>query len=587
MSRRSLVHAVVLAVAVPASVRADLAGHVTATASGDPVAGARVSVRGGATTTSDADGAFMLPAADGTAVTVVAAHAGYFNNWVVTTGPQAALALALDAVPADDDPAYTFTSPETCAVCHPEQYSDWSGSPMALAGVNTWVHDLYDGSGTPGGTNSFVYTRDSVHAAANRASECASCHQPLGWARAPYTALEPLDAGTAAVSHGVACDLCHRVAAIDVTRSNFPGIWPGVVRLARTNPSMPVEFGVLGDTAFQSAVMRPAYQPQLTADVCAACHQDKNDPDEDGDFEQANGVISEPTYLEWKASNYADPTSAEPRTCVDCHMGRRDDLTSACTVQALPPRAAGQIRSHRIEGTTAAMLEHAVSAAVTVERVDGELMVMATVHNSQTGHHVPTGVTVRNVILRVEAFGPDGAVLAPTGGEVIGDLGGIGDPAQGYWAGLPGKLFAKIPADAAGHAPVFYTEATQLASDSRIPAGVSDTTHYTFALPTMPGQVRVVTRVVYRRAFRALVDAKGWTTDGHGGPLEDLAAPDFGHVMAKAEATMMLTDADLSSSSSGCCQTGRHDGGGAVVLAGLTLFALRRSRARTRVVRIS
>jgi hypothetical protein len=38
-------------------------------------------------------------------------------------------------------------------------------------------------------------------------------------------------------------------------------------------------------------------------------------------------------------------------------------------------------------------------------------------------------------------------------------------------------------------------------------------------------------RLIYRKAFRFLVDAKGWTEDGHGQPLVDVIAPDFGHLM--------------------------------------------------------
>ena len=30
-----------------------------------------------------------------------------------------------------------------------------------------------------------------------------------------------------------------------------------------------------------AGLMQPSYQPQLEAELCAACHQDKNDPDED------------------------------------------------------------------------------------------------------------------------------------------------------------------------------------------------------------------------------------------------------------------------------------------------------------------
>ena len=38
-------------------------------------------------------------------------------------------------------------------------------------------------------------------------------------------------------------------------------------------------------------------------------------------------------------------------------------------------------------------------------------------------------------------------------------------------------------------------------------------------------------RLIYRRADRATVDSKSWTTDGHGNPLEDIQAPHFGHLM--------------------------------------------------------
>ncbi len=53
---------------------------------------------------------------------------------------------------------------------------------MAHTGKNSWVLDLYSGSGTPGGMGGFVYTRDSVYASSNPASECAPrisliCHR--------------------------------------------------------------------------------------------------------------------------------------------------------------------------------------------------------------------------------------------------------------------------------------------------------------------------------------------------------------------------------------------------------------------------
>jgi hypothetical protein len=109
---------------------------------------------------------------------------------------------------------------------------------------------------------------------------------------------------------------------------------------------------------------------------------------------------------------------------------------------------------------------------------------------------------------------------------------------------LPGKLFAFVNHDPAGNAPTFFTEAAGVAFDSRIPALATDTTSYSFALPPDGGTLRVRARLIYRRSFRALVDAKQWTTDGHGRPLADLTPPHFGHLMEAAERTVLAVACD-------------------------------------------
>ncbi|MCC7382256.1 MAG: hypothetical protein IT384_10525 [Deltaproteobacteria bacterium] len=502
--------------------------------------GARVSVQASAVeTTADASGAFDLPAASGDVV-VVAAMKGYFNAGAAVTAPAAGVDLLLERVPQADDPSYAFVPPGACAMCHPDQFDAWLPSPMSQAGLNTWVYDTYDGSGTPGGMGGFVYTRDSVLAASNPASECASCHQPEPWVESPYGPLGPLAVPTAGMLHGVSCEICHKIANIDETRPNFPGIWPGVVTLTRPQ-GFQVQYGVLGDTTYSSSgEMRSSYQPQLTAAVCAACHQDKNDPDEDGDFEEPDGVISEPTYLEWLATPYADPASPMRATCVDCHMPATGAPDACNTLPASLGRPAGDVRSHAIAGTTPEYLDNAVTLSLAAALAGGSLAVDVTVTNDLTGHHVPTGVTIRNVILVVEAVGPDGAPLEATGDQTVHDLGGVGDPAQGYYAGLPGKLYAKVNHDASGAGPTFFTDAAGITFDTRIPALTADATHYTFQPPEAGGEVSVRARLIYRRSWRALVDAKGWTEDGHGNPLEDVAPPHFGHLMEEAETTVTV-----------------------------------------------
>jgi hypothetical protein len=290
--------------------------------------------------------------------------------------------------------------------------------------------------------------------------------------------------------------------------------------------------------------MRASYQPQVRSEICAACHQDKNDPDEDGDFEEDNGVISEPTYLEWLSSPYGDPASAQHKECVDCHMPANNE-GAACNMESFT-RPAGDVRSHTLRGTTPEFLENALSMTMNAQLVDDSLDVGIAITNDQTGHHVPTGVTIRNMILLVEAWREsDGQGLEYTGTQVIHDLGGCApgsnqnecnaDPSEGYYGGLPGRLYAKINMAENQTSPTFFTDAVTIVDDNRIPALATDTTQYQFAVPPGTGQVHVRARVIYRRSWRALVDAKQWTQDGHGQPLEDTAPPHFGHLMTSAE----------------------------------------------------
>ena len=504
-------------------------------AAGAPLPGAIVTLQATSQRVTTApDGTFSLPNVPPGFATIVGAHQGWYNATAFTTAPATGVRIQCDPVVIGNDPNYALVDPTGCAVCHPDQHAQWDGSPMAHGGHNGWVYDIYDGSGTPGGQGGFVYLRDSVHAPHNPASECAACHQPEVWIKRNGSALDPIGNLSTEALHGVSCEVCHKIANIDETKPNFPGIWPGVV--THNRPAAPlfdhqVEYGRLGDSSIEiGGVMRPSYQPQFDAAICAACHQDKNDPDRNGNFEEPNGVISEPTYLEWLASPYGDPNSAQYTSCVDCHMPPTN--SPYASVMMHPQRPAGQVRSHLVQGTTPAYLENAVDMATTVTQVGDRLHVDVQVHNNQTGHHVPTGVTVRNVILLVEAWDVrDGTRLAQTLGPVVHRLGGVGDPRQGYYAGLPGKVFAKHNHDASGQGPTFYTDATGIVWDTRIPAGATDATSYEFAVGATAGTLRVRARLVYRRAFRFLVDAKGWTTDGHGEPLEDVQAPYFGHLM--------------------------------------------------------
>jgi len=115
------------------------------------------------------------------------------------------------------------------------------------------------------------------------------------------------------------------------------------------------------------------------------------------------------------------------------------------------------------------------------------------------------------MILLVQVKGADENTLPQIEGATIPEYGGTGDPAQGYYAGLPGKIYAKIlmelwteitPSGA-------YWNPTRIISDNRIPAMGSDTSSFVFSAPAS-GKVQVDVRLIYRRAFIDLTDQKGW-----------------------------------------------------------------------------
>ncbi len=133
--------------------------------------------------------------------------------------------------------------------------------------------------------------------------------------------------------------------------------------------------------------------------------------------------------------------------------------------------------------------------------------------NDKTGNHVPTDSPLRQLILLVEAVDAAGQPLVQLSGPTVPEWGGIGDPAQGYYAGLPGKAYGKVLQEMwTGISPSgAYWSPTRVLSDNRLAAGATDTSRYLFrASPGATTTVRVT--LLYRRAYKALMDQKGWDT---------------------------------------------------------------------------
>ena len=170
------------------------------------------------------------------------------------------------------------------------------------------------------------------------------------------------------------------------------------------------------------------------------------------------------------------------------------------------------IFSHQMPGASdIVLLQNAVSLTAEAHQDRDQLIIDVSVENDQTGHHVPTDSPLRHLILLVEATGENSDPLILKDGPVIPDWGGIGDPEDGYYAGLPGKTYAKIlqeiwteitPSGA-------YWNPTRIKSDNRLAAFETDTSSYTFVLDS-DGEANIRVSLLFRRAFKDMMDQKSW-----------------------------------------------------------------------------
>jgi hypothetical protein len=345
--------------------------------------------------------------------------------------------------------------------------------------------------------------------------------------------------------NGVQCEVCHRAYDVDINQTYNPGVQPESFKLLKYNGNdTPLEFGLLGDVTYHNGVMRAAYNPILSAQLCSGCHEDTVDHDDDGDFSPEDGSLPhESTFTEWQAYQ----ALGNEETCIDCHMPFTDD-TSFCTL-VLEERRPGTIRQHEIRGTTPPFLENALTLEVD-ETIDfGEYRLDVTVTNDLAGHAVPTGVMLRNVILLVLAEDGEGMLLPLAAGDLVDGVGGVGDYLDGDYTGMPGQAFYRNMSNGIVD-QVFYTEAQAILSDTRIQPGQSYAGSFVFDLGADgPRMIDTEVKLIYRRSYRPLLLAKGWTLTGHGEPLADIQPPHYGHLMEiDTLAADICADKDLNNS---------------------------------------
>jgi hypothetical protein len=313
-------------------------------------------------------------------------------------------------------------------------------------------------------------------------------------------------AASAREREGIACDFCHKIReAKAVITAGYPGVQ--AYELHRPSEGHQVFYGPYPDVFPGDDSFNPEYRKSR---YCAPCHN--------GRFWE---VLAYSEFDEWADSSYA----AKGVQCQDCHMkpdaGRKlFALAEKGGVQRVP----GTIPSHEFSGVTDRdLMQKAIACDMRASFEGDDIAVDVTVANRGAGHHYPTGSPMRHLILLVEAVDEQGIRLPYLEGEKVPSWGGRGPVEMGNYAGLPGKGFAKVlrdtihyPASGLGglhfrpEYPAPHWRPAAIESDNRLPANGSDRSTYRFKTEGGPGEITVIARLVYRRAYKQWLDAKGF-----------------------------------------------------------------------------
>lgn len=507
-----------------------------------PVEGAivRVQLTDNKTTTA-ADGSFTLShLAAGVPVKITAWAKGYYIGWAEATPGLEPITITLKPHYTTDNLDYEWFSYKgikgsaSCAPCH-TAYPEWRADAHSQSATNPRFLSMYEGTDVQGhrspltrwGPNGALppdptqpyygpgYRLDYP----NRPGNCAACHTPLasnldpsntcGWSgcHTEWTAWasEEVPPGiyptnlTGDAADGVGCDFCHKIGDVILdpnTGLPYPDR-PGIssMRLYRPPKGQQLFFGT-----FDDVTRRVTYLPlEEESAFCAPCHY--------GVFNAVDakygGVVIYNSYGEWLDSPYSDPETG--KTCQDCHMPTVDYDYFVYPAMGGLHRDPNRIHNHYMPGASdKKLLQNAVTMTTTAQLRGDRILVEVRITNDKTGHHVPTGVPLRQVILVVQATDADGHPLPLRDGPVLPDW-------TGNYAGQPGRYYAKILKDEwTGEAPTgAYWRPVSIVEDTRLPAFATDISRYTFTAPAK-GQATIEARLVFRRAFQKLMEQKGW-----------------------------------------------------------------------------
>jgi hypothetical protein len=501
-----------------------------------PVEHAKVRIAGEDNyTLTDRQGQYELVTAHspGTRLLVTAGKEGWFNNGQVAERSGRIRDIFLNPVYLNDQPDYRFNSPVVCSRCHVKLTRYWDQSKMAHTTSNPKVLDMYYGIDAfqrqgigPG------YRLDNPESDGN----CTTCHAPSVAASIPLSQdLKKVLRNPWTEWDGISCEYCHKVRKVINDKTKPSGRAAVLERQSPIRGNSILVFGPYDDVVVPP--MAASYNPVFDqGDFCSICHSHFKKLD-DGKTWDSNKVYStaewegfglgdntylpiQTTYQEWKqwqdqlAAN--DPNKG--KKCQDCHMSWRKEMLpydnyvvdGGARNMWGTFRSPKNIRPHHFDGGTETQLKTALDLELEAEISDKTLTINVYITNTNGGHWVPTGETMRSVMLLLKATDSNGKPLKMIKGSRLPDWAGKGNAEAGNYAGLPGTIFARVLGDDQGNLHVPFWKATRVVFDTRVRPKKTVELKYEFAIEDPEDEPTAEASLIYRPVVKPLAIIKNW-----------------------------------------------------------------------------
>ena len=504
-----------------------------------PVENARVRIIGEESfTLTDRQGRYELQTAlpANSRLIVTAGKEGWFNNGQIANFSGRTRDIFLNPVYLNDRADYRFISPVTCSQCHVKLTRYYDQSKMAHTTSNPKLLNMYYGTDAfnrpglgPG------YRLDNPDSEGN----CTTCHAPSTAGAVPASQdLKNVLRSPWTEWDGISCDYCHKVRKVIKDKTRPSQTTAVHERQTPVQGNSILVFGPYDDVI--APPMSASYNPVFDqGQFCSLCHS-QSERLENGNSWDSSKIYSagewkafglkdktfipiQTTYQEWKQWQDQLPAgdANKGKKCQDCHMSWRKEMLpyDNYVVDGNARNMWGNFRSpknirpHHFDGGTETQLKTALDLELEGEVSDNKLTITAFITNTNGGHWVPTGETLRSVMLLLKATDSSGKPLKMIKGGTLPDWTGKGNVKSGNYAGLPGAVFARVLGDNEGNLNVPFWKATRIVSDTRIRPKKTVTLKFEFLVEDPDDEPTAEASLIYRPAFRSLAKIKSWDAE--------------------------------------------------------------------------